>query len=153
MRPRHFVAAAVAVGCGYVAAPALSSQPYLPEAVDFEQALPTVEAVPGAPAARRGHAGHPGEGTVSFRSPVIAAPERFDLVGLGGELRPLELRARDAGGDWSAWTETANGDPAYFGGADELQLRARGWRPSGTLHYVNVSGTTSELGGLLTGAR
>ena len=52
---------------------------------------------------------------MSFRSPVIAAPERFDLVGLGGELRPLELRARDAGGDWSAWIETANGDPAYFG--------------------------------------
>ena len=153
MKPRHFVAAAIAVGCGYVAAPALSSQPYLPEAVDFEQALPAVEAVPGAPAARTGRAGHPGEGAVSFRSPVIAAPKRFDLVGLGGELRPLELRARDAGEDWSAWIETANGDPAYFGGADELQLRARGWRPSGTLHYVNVSGTTSELGGLLTGAR
>ena len=62
-------------------------------------------------------------------------------------------RARPEGGEWSDWIETANGDPVYFGGADELQLRTRGWRPAGTLHYVNVSGTTSALGGLLTGAR
>jgi hypothetical protein len=146
------VAAALAAVCGYVAAPALSSQPYLPEAVDFEQRLPAVDVVQGAPAARASHA-HPGEGSVSFRSPVIVAPHRFDLAGLAGELRPLELRARDEDGEWSPWVEIANGDPAYFGGADELQLRTRGWRPAGTLHYVNVSGTTSELGGLLTGAR
>jgi uncharacterized protein with LGFP repeats len=35
--------------------------------------------------------------------------------------------------------EAADGDPAWFGGADELQLRTRGWRPEGTLHYVKVS--------------
>jgi hypothetical protein len=147
------VAAAIVAGCGYVAAPALSSRPYLPEAVDFEQRLPSVESVGQPPAARRTGHGHPGEGPVSFRSPTIAAPERFDLAGLAGELRPMELRAREAGGDWTAWVETANGDPVYFGGAEELQLRTRGWRPSGTLHYVNVSGTTSELGGLLSGVR
>ena len=84
---------------------------------------------------------------------MIAAPERFDLVGLAGEMRPLELRARDSGGEWSDWVEAADGDPVYFGGADEVQLRTRGWRPSGTLHYVNVSGTTSAAGGLLTGVR
>jgi N-acetylmuramoyl-L-alanine amidase len=154
LRLRYLVAAALAVGFGYVAAPALSTQPYLPEAVDFQQGLPPVEAVGGGPAAARAHGhGHAGEGPVSFRSSVISAPERFDLVGLAGELRPLELRAREAGEDWSRWVEAANGDPVYFGGAEEVQLRARGWRPAGTLHYVNVSGTTSELGGLLTGAR
>jgi hypothetical protein len=153
LRPRHLLAAAIAAGCGYVAAPALSSQPYLPEAVDFEQRLPAIAAVGQPAAARRTSHNHLGEGPVSFRSAVITAPERFDLAGLAGELRPLELRARDAGGDWGPWVETANGDPVYFGGAEELQLRARGWRPSGTLHYVNVSGTTSALGGLLNGAR
>ena len=153
LRLRHLLAAALAAACGYVAAPALSSQAYLPEAVDFEQPLGGVEAVGGAPGtARPGH-GHAGEGPVSFRSPLISAPDRFDLVGLAGELRPLELRARETGDAWSRWVETANGDPVYFGGAEELQLRTRGWRPSGTLHYVNVSGTTSEVGSLLTGAR
>jgi hypothetical protein len=134
-----------------VAAPALSSQPYMPGGVDFEQPLPAARTVDGGKVAHRG--GHAGEGPVSFRSPTIDAPERFDLAGLAGELRPLELRARQADGEWSDWVETANGDPVYFGGAEQLQLRTRGWRPSGTLHYVNVSGTTSELGGLLTGAR
>ena len=68
-------------------------------------------------------------------------------------MRPLELRARDDGGEWSEWVEAEDGNPVYFGGADEVQVRARGWRPTGTLHYVNVSGTTSAAGGLLTGVR
>ncbi len=68
-------------------------------------------------------------------------------------MRPLEFRVRDSGGEWSGWVETEDGNPVYVGGADELQLRARGWRPTGTLHYVNVSGTTTALGGLLSGAR
>jgi hypothetical protein len=153
LRPRHLAAAAIVAGCGYVAAPALSTKPYLPEPVDFEQRLPAVETVDQPPAARRTSHGHPGEGPVSFRSPPIAAPERFDLAGLAGEMRPMELRAREPGGEWTGWVETGNGDPVYFGGAEELQLRTRGWRPSGTLHYVNVSGTTSEVGGLLSGVR
>jgi hypothetical protein len=153
LRLKYVLAAALAAGCGWVAAPALSSQPYMPEAVDFEQPLPAAEAVARAATEPAAHRSHAHARDVSFRSPVIAAPERFDLVGLAGELRPLELRARERGGSWSAWTETANGDPVYFGGAEELQLRAHGWRPKGTLHYVNVSGTTSELGGVLTDAR
>ncbi len=146
LKLRYLVAAALAVSCGYVAAPALSSQPYMPRAVDFEQRLPAVERLAGA-------ATNPGEGPISFRSGVISAPERFDLAGLAGELRPLELRAREGGGAWSRWVEAADGSPVYFGGADQLQLRSRGWRPSGTLHYVNVSGTTSPLGGLLSDVR
>jgi hypothetical protein len=150
---RHVLAAAIAVGCGYIAAPALSSQPYMPEAVDFEQAMPGVQRLAGAPAGRRAADRDAGEGPVSFISPVISAPERFDLAGLAGEMRPLELRGREQGEDWTGWVETEDGSPVYFGGADQLQIRSRGWRPSGTLHYVNVSGTTSELGGLLTEVR
>ena len=138
---------------GWVAAPALSADPYIPEAVDFEQRLPELTRVSAAVAA--GPHGEHGsrEAERAFLSPVIAAPERFDLVGLAGELRPLELRAREGGGQWSDWIETANGDPVYFGGAEEVQLRANGWRPEGRLHYVNVSGTTSGGASALTTVR
>ena len=118
----------------WVAAPALSLRPYTPAAVDFEQALPEPERM-AAPVA---HAdGASGRGWIS---PVVTAPGEFDLAGIAREMRPVELRARDEGGDWSDWVESANGDPVYFGGAEELQVRAS-FRPQGTLHYVNVSGT------------
>jgi hypothetical protein len=152
--PRYLPLALACLAVAWVAAPALSSQPYMPGAVDFEQPLTGVQPRPGlAPAKRVRDPEHAGHGQVSFRSEAIVAPERFDLVGLAGEMRPLELRARDSGGEWSEWVEAANGDPVYFGGADEVQLRTRGWRPGGTLHYVNVSGTTSTGESLLTGAR
>jgi N-acetylmuramoyl-L-alanine amidase len=147
LKLRHVLAAALAAGCGYVAAPALSAQPYVPEAVDFEQRLPSLSRL-----AEPSGVG-PGRGRVSFKSAVIAAPERFDLAGLAGETRPLELRGRERGGKWTRWVETEDANPVYFGGAEELQVRTRGWRPSGTLHYVNVSGTTSEVGGALTAVR
>ena len=139
-------------------APALSLTPYAPEAVDFSQPVPPLQelgARQAARASREGRAGlHPeDEGPVRFVSPVIEAPARFDLAGIGGELRPLEYRARTEGGEWSAWVETTNGDPVYFGGADELQIRSRGVRPEGELHYVNVSGTHTLANRILTGAR
>jgi hypothetical protein len=140
---RHIgVLAIVAVGVGYVAGPALSTRQYMPGAVDFEQPLPTLARV-----------GARGAGKPVFRSSAIEAPKRFDLAGIAGETRPVELRARLADGDWTRWTESEDGNPVYFGGADRIQLRTRGWRPSGTLHYVNVSGTTSGPQSLLTAAR
>jgi hypothetical protein len=141
---RHLVVLAVVVaGVGYVAGPALSTRPYMPEAVDFEQTLPPLARVSGA------HA----QGKALYRSGAIDAPARFDLAGVAGEMRALEMRARRDGGEWTRWAEAQDGNPVYFGGADQLQIRARGWRPSGTLHYVNVSGTTSAAQSLLTKVR
>jgi hypothetical protein len=148
------VLAALAAGA-FVAAPALSTHRYLPAAVDFEQSLEPLEPTDAAGKRAGGgpRAGQPGEGAVDFRSGPIVAPKRFDLVGIARERRPLELRTRRSGGEWSRWVETSNGDPVYAGGADELELRARGWRPTGTLHYVNVSGTADPVQTALTAAR
>ena len=157
MRRRLIGILLLAVGAGlvWIAAPALSMHRYMPGAVDFEQHLPALRvAAQRPPEARLARPrAKAGKGPVSFRSGVITAPERFDLVGLARELRPLEIRARDDGGAWSDWIVAEDGNPVYFGGADQLQVRARGWRPQGTLHYVNVSGTTSTSEGLLTKAR
>lgn len=152
-------------GLAWALAPAFSAHPYLPEAKDFEQALPALERVPqaaGAAGATARGAGHEhgehardeaGEGPITHRSEVIEAPGRFDLAGIAGELRPYEIRAREHGGEWSKWTETVAGDPVWFGGAEELQVRTRGWVPSGELHYVNVSGDSTPAEAALNRAR
>lgn len=80
---------------------------------------------------------------------MLIAPERFDLAGLAGERREAALRGRVEGGEWTDWTETANGDPVWFGGMDELQVRAHDWEPSGTIHYVDLT----EPGSAATAAR
>lgn len=148
------MALAAVLGCGWVAAPALSSQPYVPEPVDFEQALPEAERSGRAEVGvARHHDGRAHRHGSRFVTPPLTAPERFDLVGLAGERRAVELRARETGGEWSDWIETANGDPVYFGGAEQVQLRTVGWRPAGTLHYVNVSGTTGAAGSVLSDVR
>jgi hypothetical protein len=138
--------------CLWVAAPALSTTPFMPEAVDFEQRLPEVRAIAPSDRALKASAAHE-EGPVTHRSGVIEAPTEFDLVGLAGEMRPVELRVRSGDDAWSEWVEIASGEPLYTGGTDELELRTRGWRPSGRLHYVNVSGTTSTADSLLNRAR
>jgi hypothetical protein len=139
--------------CLWVAAPALSTTPFIPEAVDFEQRLPAVPPVAEVPPAARTAGASHDEGPVTHRSGVIAAPAEFDLVGLAGEMRPIEFRVRGDDDGWSEWIEVAAGEPLYTGGTDELQLRTRGWRPSGRLHYVNVSGTTSTADSVLNAAR
>lgn len=140
VKPRYLLATAVAICCVYVTAPAISSQPYRPGGVDFAQPLGDVS----REATKR---------STLFVSAKLDAPEHFDLAGLARELRPYELRARADDGEWSEWVEAEDGNPVYFGGADQLQLRTEGFRPKGTIHYVNVSGTTSTGDRLLTSAR
>jgi N-acetylmuramoyl-L-alanine amidase len=149
---RFLLLACVGATLVWGVAPALSLRPYAPQPSDFTQPVPEVSATGGPGAARSSH-GHADEGPVRFVSPVIDAPARFDLVGIEGELDPVEYRARPEGGEWTDWIETANGDPVYFGGADELQLRSRVERPDGQLHYVNVSGTETLASTLLNDVR
>lgn len=137
MFSRRAVVLAAALIAALPAAPAQSSPP---RAVDFQQSLPAMPRVaPGH--GSRAH-GTSGEGAVTHRSAAIEAPRRFALAGLAHETRPVELRARLSGGAWSPWVESSNGDPAWFGEGDEIQLRTRGWRPHGTIFYVDVSGVT-----------
>ncbi len=68
---------------------------------------------------------------------VLAAPRRFDLIGLrwarGTQLR-AQVRARTANGRWTRWTplpanhagDLDRSDPVFTGAADEFQLRLRG---------------------------
>lgn len=135
--------------CAWVAAPALSLRPYMPGAEDFESPLPQAQRL--AEAAGSASVSH-GKGG-RWITPPVAAPHRFDLVGVAGELRELEIRVRYRGGSWSEWVEQADATPIYVDGADEAQVRAP-FRPRGRLHFVNVSGTGgSTADELLNGAR
>lgn len=132
--------------CAWVAAPALSLEPYQPRAEDFEQRLPAVERLPG-PRANDRHADHDGPGHKArprWITPPIEAPDEFDFVGVAGEMRPLEIRVRDGEEGWSEWVGTHSGDPVYVAGADGVQVRAE-HKPEGKLHYVNVSGSSGGL--------
>src|SRR6187402_2409269 len=93
----------------WAVAPALSTEPYRPAAVDFEQPVPASKRLRAATprslerAAHRG--GYGAEGPVLYRSEPIAAPHRFDLVGIAGAMHAYEFRAREDGGEWSRWAE------------------------------------------------
>ena len=146
-RTAKLVTAAIAVGAAaWTAAPALSLGPYSPQPVEFHQPLPELRAVARAAAAR-------GPQSHLYVSAVARAPKRFDLVGIGAERRPVEYRYRSAGGPWSMWLRVDAGDPVWSGGADFVQVRSRGFRPSGNLDYINLSGTGSAADRLLTAAR
>lgn len=156
MRARLTIAAALgaALFCAWVAAPALSLRPYIPPAQDFATPLPDAERLqrPTAPPAHAAGAGH-ADHDARWISPPVRAEHRFDLVGIAGETRDVEIRVRDGGGEWSEWAEQQDGTPVYVGGADEAQVRAP-FRPDGELHFVNVSGTAGGFADrLLNSAR
>jgi hypothetical protein len=136
----------------WAVAPAISLGTYVPEPVNFEQAVPPVEEVAGRAALGR-RAGPAGEGPVRYVSEPFAAPKRFDLVGLTERDERVELRARSTGGAWTRWVETSGGEPVWTGGSDELQLRSRDGRPEGEIAYVNVSGDATPADRAITTAR
>ena len=138
----------------WLAAPALSTQPFVPRAVEFEQALDPRAWSPTA-----------GGG---WRSPVVPAPRRFDLVGLqwgaaaGAPAREVatHVRVREAGGRWQRWTRMAadhageaGAEPVWAGGADAYQLRMDA-RPRGLrARFVNATGSATAADRLRTALR
>ncbi len=106
---------------------------------DFSQPVPDATQVhapvAGTVAPRDGYGA---EGPVVWRSEPARAPRRFDIVGVAGETHALEFRTRRAGGNWSDWAETDNGDPVYAGGADYVQIRSRTVPIEGRLFFVSL---------------
>ena len=135
-----------------LAAPGLSTRPFVPDVVEFELVAPP------APAGVAANSG--------FVSPPVRAPKRFNLVGLSWESGgdpAIALRARRDGDDWTPWTP-ANGDgrhgehrstsaPVWVGEADWVQYRMSRQVPGLELHFVNTTGTATAEDRLLNGLR
>ncbi len=144
---RRLALALLVAGLGaWLAGPALSSDPWIAPAVEFGLA---VAPPPGG----------------AWQSGVIAAPKRYDLVGLSWSPTRrhvgARIRVRDAAdGSWSPWTAMADdhgggagAEPVWAGGADALQLRLahapRGLRA----HFVNATGSATRGERILTALR
>jgi hypothetical protein len=152
---RVLPATAIALSLGAVlalAAPGLSTRPYLPTAVEFELAAPTA---PAGAAANRG-----------FVSPELHTPKRFNLVGLswrGAGDPAIAVRAREDGGDWTRWTPAgadgrhgrglSTSAPVWVGEADWVQYRMSRSVPGLRLHFVNTTGTATAGDRALTSLR
>jgi hypothetical protein len=139
-------------GVGAVAAPALSTDPYIRHPVEFALAPPPPPSVD----ARSG-------GVVSK---PVAAPKRFDIVGLrwssGDAEAEVDVRVRRAGGRWSRWADAtpdpdhqpdaSTGEPAvertsapvWADGADEVQYRISDSLRGVKLEFVNTTGTATD---------
>jgi hypothetical protein len=139
------------IAAGTVAAPALSTQPYIPEPVDFELAL-------------AGDAAGEKVGGEIVSKP-LDAPKRFDIVGVrwdGGDPETdVEVRVRREGERWSDWAEaTRDADhapdpgrgesdrarstaPVWANGADEVQYRTSEPLRGVKLEFINTTGTAT----------
>jgi hypothetical protein len=149
---RLLVLLAVAGAAAWLAAPALTDGPFVPRAIEFEQPVPRGALEP-APAPDAG-----------WRSAVIRAPKRFDLVGLhwhGAAHAEPRIRVRDAtDGRWSAWTAMAGdhaggrgAEPVWAGGADAYQLRLQRIPRGLRARFVNATGTATASDRVLTALR
>ncbi|MDP2711820.1 MAG: N-acetylmuramoyl-L-alanine amidase [Solirubrobacteraceae bacterium] len=142
MSMRRIAALLVAAGLlAWLAAPALSSRPFVPRAIEFSQTLDA-----------RGWAR---DADGAWRSPVVRAPKRFDLVGLrwarsSGEPE-TRIRVRDADGRWNRWTLMAHdhgggsgAEPVWAGGADAYQLRMSERPRALRARFVNATGSATR---------
>jgi len=147
---RRLAAAFVAAGLLlWFAAPGLPVRPLRPRVVEFSQAL--------APATG---------GARPWRSGVVRAPKRFDLVGLTWRA-PRSVRARirvrDAAGRWSRWTLMAanhaareggsGAEPVWTGGADAYELRLDRRPRDLRAQFVNSTGTATAADRVRTALR
>ena len=146
------VLAILAAVLAVLSAPALSTRPWVPDAVDFELA-PAAGNASAAGAIR-------GRGLVA---PPLRTPKRFNLVGMRwtGEAEPaIAIRTRTDGGRWSSWAtvESDSADapdprsersvrgfsrPMWVGEADWIQYRMSEPVPGLRLHFVNSTGTAT----------
>jgi hypothetical protein len=95
-------------------------------------------------------------GAVAGDGPVVAAPQRFALLGVQWGSPPtaqIELRTRPAGGRWSPWVSASVqghgpdgasrgarfGEPVWSGAADEVQLQSAHRVESVRVHFVAVA--------------
>jgi hypothetical protein len=144
---RRLLLALLLAGLGaWIAAPALSTLPFIPPSVEFGQAVP---APPGA----------------AWHSAVIEAPKRFDLVGLSWHATRRDvgarIRVRDAAdGSWSPWSAMADdhsgdagAEPVWAGGADAFQLRLAHAPSDLRAQFVNATGTATLGQRVLTALR
>jgi hypothetical protein len=135
-----------------LAAPGLSTRPFIPDVVEFELEAPPV---PASVASGSG-----------FVSPALRTPKRFNLAGLSwtGHGEPaIALRARKDGGSWTRWTpagadgrrgqERSTSAPVWVGEADWVQYRMSRRVPGLRLHFVNTTGTATAKDRLLNGLR
>src|SRR5215211_1853619 len=77
----------------------------------------------------RGPAGASASVSGPYKSHVLRAPRRFDLVGMRwrGRLQPtISLRARHAGGTWTKWTRVPS-DPDDAPDAGSRERSPRGF--------------------------
>jgi hypothetical protein len=100
-----------------------------------------------------------------YRSPVLRAPHRFDLVGMrwaGGARPDISLRARKRGGSWTKWTRVpADPDdapdkgaaeasprgfsaPVWTGDADYVQYHVSRHVSRLRLHFVSIPASTRQ---------
>ena len=135
-----------------LAAPGLSTGPYVPEVVEFELAAPPA---PAGIAANRG-----------FVSRELRAEKRFNLVGFswqGSGSPALAVRARKEGDAWTRWapagedgvhnSKRSTSSPVWVGEADWVQYRMSRKVPGLRLHFVNTTGTATAGDRLLNGLR
>ncbi len=137
-----------------VAAPALSSDPYRPEPVQFSMPAAGEDSLLGT-ASRRG---------VGVVSRPLRSPKRFNAVGLTWRGRigepGIAVRTRLDGGGWTAWSTMATHaedapdpggeraprgvtSPTWAGEADWVQYRSSRRLPGLRLQFINVRGTAT----------
>ncbi len=133
----------------WLAGPALSTEPVIAQSVTFERGISRSDGSTGAS---------------TWRSGVIGAPKRFDLVGLSWRSDAdihARVRVRDAAsGRWSPWTPMAadhagggGSEPVWDGGSDALQLRMTRYPRGLRAQFVNSTGTATLPARVLTAAR